>query len=322
MIYDCFLFNNELDLLEIRLNELNKVVDKFVLVESTKTFTLLNKPLYFKKNKFKYNNFLHKIIHLIIDDFTNIPDIRKLDYYKQDYYKNFNYAARSVECYQRNFINKGLFNCNKDDIILLSDLDEIPKPEKIQKLNKLLNTYQTIGFKQTLFYYYFNVKVFLDWIGTKATLYSSLKYPQQLRQLKSDFIIPNGGWHFSYLGGYEKIRYKMNSICHQELNTNYYINKNSLQFNINNDLDIFERPYKIKTISINNTYPKYILKNRNKFKKYIKSIKNNKDLKELRNEIFRLRCIIFNLNLDNKNHPKNINIIKRIIHSFMKLCNK
>ena len=72
MIYDCFTFFNEFDLLEIRLNELDSVVDKFVLVEATKTFSGKDKPLYFNENKNKFNKFLNKIIHVIVDEYPNL----------------------------------------------------------------------------------------------------------------------------------------------------------------------------------------------------------------------------------------------------------
>ncbi|MGN1154356.1 MAG: glycosyl transferase GT17 family protein, partial [Candidatus Gastranaerophilaceae bacterium] len=114
MIYDCFTFFNELDLLEIRLNVLNDYVDKFVLVESTKTFTGMDKPLYYKENKERFSHFNDKIIHIVLDETPN------------------EYAWHN-ECIQRNSISKGLTNCNDDDIILISDLDEIPTPEFIHK---------------------------------------------------------------------------------------------------------------------------------------------------------------------------------------------
>src|SRR4051812_5983866 len=100
MIYDCFTFFNELDLLEIRLNELDPVVDKFVLVEATKTHQGKEKPLYFTMNKSRYEKFLPKIIHVVVDTYP--------DYEGQ--------SAWLLEHHQRNMIMKGLEGCSPADV--------------------------------------------------------------------------------------------------------------------------------------------------------------------------------------------------------------
>lgn len=109
-IYDCFQFFNELDLLEIRLNVLNDHVDYFVLTESTVTFSGLNKPLYYQENKDRFEKFNDKIIHVVVED---TPDGNPFE--------------RDV--FQKNAIIRGLQDCEDDNIILTSDLDEIPDPE-------------------------------------------------------------------------------------------------------------------------------------------------------------------------------------------------
>ena len=113
MIYDCFTFFNELDLLEIRLNVLNDVVDRFVLVEATKTHSGKDKPLYFNDNKERYKAFQHKVIHVIVDDYP--PFV----------------TAWTYENHQRNAILRGLTQANPDDAIMISDLDEIPRPDLV-----------------------------------------------------------------------------------------------------------------------------------------------------------------------------------------------
>lgn len=113
MVYDCFCFYNELDLLEIRLNILNGCVDKFVLVEATRTQRNNPKPLYFAENKERYKKFEDKIIHLVLDEYPE------------------HIEQWTIENLQRNYIMKGLEQCSDDDIILISDLDEIPRPEYI-----------------------------------------------------------------------------------------------------------------------------------------------------------------------------------------------
>jgi hypothetical protein len=117
-VYDCFSFFNELDVLEIRLNELDKYVDYFVLVEMTVTHKGDPKPLYFEQNKKRFDKFLHKIIHIVVADYPQVNDpwIR--------------------EHYQRNCIERGLNNCNNNDIIIISDVDEIPRGTKISEFKE------------------------------------------------------------------------------------------------------------------------------------------------------------------------------------------
>src|SRR5579859_7699219 len=137
MVYDCFTFFNELDLLEIRLNVLNSVVDKFVLVEATLTHQGKPKPLYYNENKARYSGFHDKIIHVIVDKY---PD----------------YEGKSswvLEHHQRNMIMQGLKECQPDDTILISDLDEIPRPEliKVYEHSKGIKI-----FRLSVYYYFIN----------------------------------------------------------------------------------------------------------------------------------------------------------------------
>ncbi|MBO6167304.1 MAG: hypothetical protein J6P13_03005 [Kiritimatiellae bacterium] len=115
MIYDCFSFFNELDILEIRLNALKDVVDRFVLVEAVKTHSGQPKKLYFEENKDRYKPFLDKIIHVIVDNEPHLPEkCPKLT------------AAWAYENHQRNVIVRGLARIGADDVLLISDLDKIP----------------------------------------------------------------------------------------------------------------------------------------------------------------------------------------------------
>jgi beta-1,4-mannosyl-glycoprotein beta-1,4-N-acetylglucosaminyltransferase len=137
-IYDCFTFFNELDLLEMRLNILNNYVDYFVLVEATKTFSGKPKELYYLKNKEKFNKFSHKIIHITVDDMPEIKDNNRWE----------------LESFQRNAIIRGLTNCQSDDVILISDIDEIPDPEKFELMKDILlkrNTYHPPNFLKKFF---------------------------------------------------------------------------------------------------------------------------------------------------------------------------
>ena len=120
MVIDTFMFYNELDMLEFRLKELNSVVDKFVLVESTKTFVGNDKPLYFEENKSLFKKYLHKIHYVVL---SNNP--------------NGNAWAREVN--QRIATGEVLkyLNLNDKDIIIAGDIDEIPDANEIAKFKKI-----------------------------------------------------------------------------------------------------------------------------------------------------------------------------------------
>ena len=135
MVDDCFTFFNELELLYIRLNELSGVVDKFVLVESDRTHSNLSKPLYYENNKHLFRNFWDKIIHVVV---TDMP---------QDQNSWFR------ENHQRRCISRGLQSCQPDDIIMVSDMDEIPRATKVSEY-KASDGLKV--FEQQIFYYFLN----------------------------------------------------------------------------------------------------------------------------------------------------------------------
>ena len=122
-IVDGFIFYNELNLLEYRLSILYDLVDVFVLCESTRTFVGKEKPLYFQENKDRYAKYLDKIVHIVVDDLLPNPDFDK-----QEQWWN--------EKHQRNALDRGFRSLplEPDDILLISDVDEIPSPEAIQRL--------------------------------------------------------------------------------------------------------------------------------------------------------------------------------------------
>lgn len=202
MIYDAFTFFNELDLLEIRLNLLQSRVDKFVLVEATTTFSGKPKPLYFGQNKKRYAQFNSKIIHIIVDD---LPRNNK--------------DRWSTEDAQRLTFLRGLTNAKDSDIIIMSDLDEIWNPEALPK-----RVTTPIGFQQKAKGFYLNAKLDRIECNSVAMKYKEFKreYPNLVhrhllrRRCKQFIQIDNGGWHWTYLGGSEAIRQKLESFSHAE----------------------------------------------------------------------------------------------------------
>ena len=284
-IYDSFLFFNELEILKLRMNILNDVVDYFVVVESTITFSSKPKQLLFQENKHLFDEFKDKIIHVIVDDTpTSFLEINYIKDCKTDYdilkNKILKYVDESpnwpreqfqwgIETYQRESIIKGLTGCNDNDIIIVSDVDEIPNPLEITNLKNSDINY-VFEFKQNMFFYYINMLKQTDWSGPKSCSFKTLKNISlnSLRQnIHTTNIINNGGWHFSFMGGEEKIIEKIESYAHQEYNNPYI--KGNIKDNIKNNMDPFFRGYLTK-IDINLTYPKYILDNLEKYKHLIK----------------------------------------------------
>ena len=226
-IFDCFMYFDEETVLELRLNILNKYVDYFVIVESSFTHRGEARKLRFDINKF--TKFKDKIIYLIYDkEPTNIEKITNND---QDADTKYTFNASKRENGQRNFIFNGLNIADDNDIILISDVDEIPN---LENLNFELINQKIILFRQEMFYYKFNLKLpdFI-WTGTKACKKKYLKSPQWLRNIKdrkypffrfdilfspTKFtnikIINNGGWHFTNLKSAEEIEYKLKSYLH------------------------------------------------------------------------------------------------------------
>jgi len=256
-IYDCFLFFNELELLEIRLNVLNSVVDYFVLVESTKTFTNHDKPLHYKENKEKFKDFNDKIIHIIIDD---------LPPYTGE--KNAEGEIWEYDFYQRNQIVRGLTNADKEDIIILSDLDEIANPKVVSAFRQ---ENEIACLQMFIFYYHLNQLRHEKWYMAKVFKKKHLENysPQELRDLTGSMkVYPNAGWHFSYLGNKEKIEYKLKNTAHQQFNTDKIVGE--IEYKMNNGIDLFDRAIKMTVIDVDENYPEYILNNKEKYKHLIK----------------------------------------------------
>jgi len=228
-IFDCFMYFDEEIILNLRLNILDKYVDYFVIVESLFTHKGDKRELQFDLKKFE--RFKDKIIYLIYDKLPkNLEKVMDEDN-KGEKSRKYILNAAYRENGQRNFISRGLENAKEDDLILISDVDEIPNLENID-LNHIKK--RIIFFKQDMFYYKFNLKLpNLIWTGTKACRKIHLKSPQWLRNIKDrkypfyrlDTIfsetkyidvefIDKGGWHFSNIKTAEQIEYKLKSYLH------------------------------------------------------------------------------------------------------------
>jgi beta-1,4-mannosyl-glycoprotein beta-1,4-N-acetylglucosaminyltransferase len=221
-------FDEEM-VVDVRLNTLNKFVDYFVIVESS--FTHKGEPRKLKFNHKKFEKFKDKIIYVIDDQiYSQTEEIKPLDNEGEKSRKYiFNAAYR--ENGQRNLISKGLSGAENEDLILISDVDEIPKLNNVNL--KMINK-KIILFKQDMFYYKFNLHLpNLIWTGTKACKKKHLINPQWLRNIKdrkysffrfdtffsktkyTDIkIINDGGWHFSNIKTAKEIEFKLKSYLH------------------------------------------------------------------------------------------------------------
>jgi len=286
-IYDCFTFFNELDLLKIRLEELYPYVDYFVLVEANKTFSGKEKRFYFEKNKEKFERWLNKIIYIKI---KNMPKMNKTGEFIQKIANKLNrfipliplngliihtHLGRwKLQNYQRNQIMQGLKNCNDEDIIIISDVDEIPNPKVFPRMKELLKKYNRVEFRQKYYCYYLNGLVHNNWKRVKACKFKTLKNefgskPQEVRGgirdsqflkkiIKRKEVIPlidNGGWHFTYVGDIKKIMQKISSLSAAERDNKKYNHPLRLKELIKNGKYLINESFKIKYKKIDNSFP-------------------------------------------------------------------
>tara|TARA_B100000029_G_scaffold403299_1_gene403052 strand:+ start:1717 stop:2607 length:891 start_codon:yes stop_codon:yes gene_type:complete len=228
-IFDSFMYFNEDLILDIRLNELDRFVDKFVIVESTYTHSGEKKKLNFDINK--YRDFSKKIIYITSNDFpTDYQKIDTKDTQEERTSKKLLNGIR-MDNYQRNKINEGLISASDDDLILLSDIDEIPNLHSVN-LDDISS--QILVFNQFFFHYKFNLFLKgLNFFGTKGCLKKYFKSPQWLRNIKNKKysffrldtffsnkkyrnlkFVQNGGWHFSNIMDANQIIYKLKSYAH------------------------------------------------------------------------------------------------------------
>ena len=295
-IFDCFMFYDEELLLDIRLNILDKYVDFFVIVESQFYHNGVKRQLKFDIKKF--NKFKDKIIYI---QHKNEPDqISKLNETDNESIKSYKliYNAHLRENDQRNHILKGLKKAKNDDLILISDVDEIPNFNSIN-LSKIKN--QIIMFEQEIFYYKFNrYLINFKWFGTKACRKKDLQSPQWLRNIKNKkypfwridtffsknkyinkIYIKNGGWHFSNIKDAEDIELKLKSYLHHRDYEVEELGSNKIKELIKSNKTIYDmfgdkksKKYGDEKRKILEKYdlnklPQFIQENQNKLKKWM-----------------------------------------------------
>jgi len=270
LVYDCIPFFNELDILKLRLNIMDPYVDRFVIEESTVTFSGEPKELIFEKNKHMFKEFLPKITHIVVDD----TPIEGADTHERDYY-------------QKNKLIQGLKDATPDDIIIFSDADEIPCPEILEEIIRNFDKTKVYHLAQRNFYVYMNNEEksgkllsitgeFPDiseekrlWLGTKICNIDNI--PKEgivrLRDLvpvddPRSVRVANGGWHFGYMGGYKerdpmkRIGIKTKAAAHQNYNEREVLAETMDHLILG--MDIFGRDARFERVEVDETYPRYL----------------------------------------------------------------
>ena len=247
-VYDCFTFYNELDLLEIRLEELGDAVDTFVIVEATVTFQGKDKPLYFEDNRHRFAKFAHKIRHVVVDHLAEIGD------------------PWQREWAQRNAIKRGLTDAAASDAVIVSDVDEIVRASTIQNA-AVLGDFCFL--EMQLYAYFLNWKA-LPWIkpymapwsvidampDLNAPRHEELAYLDHTGRPRSTHVIADAGWHFSWMGGVANMVGKIGAFSHTEERVQAWRDPEFLTEKISEKrfFDICE----LKEVEIDGTFPAYV----------------------------------------------------------------
>ena len=293
-IFDCFMYYNEDVILDLRLNYLNQFVDKFIIDESTFNHRGQKKKLNFNINNF--SKFKNKIEYFISEEQpANIEEINDKDTDKEKSRKYILNGYRR-DNFQRNYISKGINEVDNDDVIIISDIDEIPNLRKIniQEIKDNL-----IFFNQKMCYYKFNLfQKDYNWVGSRACKKKNLVSPQWLRDIKPKIypkwrvdtffskikytniiFVNNGGWHFSYLNTPELIEQKLQSYTHHREydlnpigieNIEKRIKNRESVYNLSSDKreNQFSKGVKLEIINLSEL-PRYISENKTKYDKWL-----------------------------------------------------
>ncbi len=274
MIYDCIPFFNELDILKLRMQILAPYVDRFVLEESTVTFSGEPKEMVFARNREMFEEFADKIIYVAVD---NSP-MEGVTTHERDKF-------------QKNQLIRGLSGCKPEDIIIFSDVDEIPDPETLTGLFDGFEPGKIYHLAQRMFYCFLNMEEVSgnllsitgefpgverrQWLGTKICSFSEL--PEEgivyLREVSPEdprsVRVADGGWHFGYMGGdgerdvAKRIGVKVKAAAHQEYNSKRYLTEAVDRLLCGED--IFDRDAKFVRVEIDESFPAYLREHREEY---------------------------------------------------------
>lgn len=273
MVIDCIPFFNELDILKLRLHILDPLVDRFVIEEATHTFSGLPKDLCFEKNREMFEEFLPKITYLVVD---NSP--KEISTHERDKF-------------QKNALAKALTDASDEDVLILSDVDEIPNPAVLQELVKRFDPDKIYHLAQRNFYCYLNMEEVSGnllsitgefpgverrmWLGTKV--FAKKNIPESgiidLREISPEdprsVRIADGGWHFGYMGSCHetdvsrRVGTKVVAAAHQEYNTEDVLAEVKDRLILGED--IFGRNAVFQWAVVDESYPQYLLEYKSEY---------------------------------------------------------
>lgn len=278
-LYDCFIFYNELELLRIRLHELDDVVDTFVIVEATETYQGDEKPLYFAENREEFAAFEDRIVHHVVEYPDDLEGAWEREYYLRDAIQ----AALKAET-----------DVSIHDEVIVSDADEIPSSAAVRRA--LSPGGGVTVFSQSLHYYYYNyvLRGNSRWLGPVMLRYGRFTSAQDVRnrytQHKEDpgavppavyfvllelllsvgnrtrvRIVEDGGWHFSYLGDVEYILDKIETFAHTELNEEEYKDPEAIERAMLRGEDLFGQGMSFECVELDERFPSYLRAHRDEF---------------------------------------------------------
>lgn len=271
-VYDTFIFFNELDLLEMRLNILDPLVDYFVICEANVTHSGVPRDYCFEANKERFSRWKEKILYIKVEmpgTFTDLPVHRDPINYKQECWNRIVHdinsstlfdnkeVLRAREHFQRASIIRALEHCHYEDVIILSDIDEIPNHDTLKGILDNFDDTRVYALRQNSYYYYLNVLKERHWVGPRVASFKRFMEQSigKFRHIR-DIIVANGGWHFSFQGD---VATKLQAYSHSDMATEDVMSK--LPERIQKLQDPFGRGGTLKRVAIDSTYPQYLLDN-------------------------------------------------------------
>lgn len=259
-VYDCFMFNNELDILELRLRELEGVVDRFILVEAGEAHSGIRKPVHYDANKKRFARWADRITHIEIKSFPPNMD------------------AWGRENAQRNALSYGVRDLKDEDLVIISDVDEIPRASAVREILTRRDV-DVVGLQLTHFHLRLNYlqihgsdPVYVWPVAAWGHAFKKSS-PQKLRdfrlslkakklnsQLDSNLaVIEHAGWHFSYIGDDEHVRLKLASFAHREHAVSNVLERHGVETAMLKGMDILGRDgFRWIGVAVNDYFPEEV----------------------------------------------------------------